>query len=636
MLAHKVIEKYLSDNNVDYFAYERYGVDERNPYHLINIPLDDGTDVLFKISFNYNSTDVYDETKYRLSIYNDLSGRMVKSYSNNNLSANDILRKVMRYKDRFKIIGGDETIKESVAIGICGGDIRSMVGECVKRLLNEDQTSKSISAAIKLIMDKEGRTHEDAEQFVRVNIRNTCPILRTDAASKFILGVTRLYLEHWLWGPEAGTRLNRALKIISSDERINEFDRNLNGLSLPSLLYIVKDEAKKSMNDEMAELNGVKFDRTSNYKVIRIKSFNSARKYSKYTDWCITHDEDMFDYYTADGLNQFYFCLRDDFMDCNKIAGKNCPLDDYGLSMIAVCVDGEGFMASSTCRWNHDNGGSENILSVMDISKLIGRNFYTVFKPNNNWKSRIENIKKVLSSGKYFDPTDIFDEMHYEKCGYTVVLVGNKYNYLSENNELMFDEWFETAEDFEDNGYAKVSTYYGFNLIDKNCNFVFNTWYDHVTNFDGPYNLAIAVKNSKMNYLKKDGTTLSKKWYDVVSNFNSKGVARVFDHGLGWNIINSEGDLVCDQWYDGIKLSISLNLSTVNKNGKFNFIDNDTGKPLFRTWFDEIIRPFSTIYQGYQRARVIYYDANLGEKVTSEIDPNGNVYFENKIIGKIE
>ena len=550
MLAHKLIEKYLSDNNVDYFAYERYSNDERNPYHLINILLNDGTDVLFKISFNYNSTDINDEMRYRLSIYNDLSGRMMKTYSNSNLGYEDILRKVMRYKDRFKIIDGNEIIKESGVIGICNSDIRSMVGECVRRLLTEDQAAKSISAAIKLVMEKNPQTsREEAERFVRVDIRNMCPILRTDAGSKFILGVTRLYLEDWLWKSESYIRLNRALKIILSGNHINEFDRNLNGLSLPSLLYTLKDETRASIDAERNELASTSFDGGSHYTIVKINSFNAARKYAKYTDWCITHDDDMFDSYTNDGYGQFYFCLADGFQNVQKVAGQNAPLDEYGLSMIAVCVDGEGLLSSSTCRWNHDNGGSENVLSVMDISKLIGKNFYSVFKPNNNWKSRINNIKKVLKSGENFDPGDIFDDMGYENYGYTRVTVGYKYNYLSEDNKLMFDEWFDYAEDFIDNGYAKVGTYYGYNLIDEDCNFVFNDWYDGVY-YEYQYPDIFKVeKNGKYAIISNNGVQLT-KWYHFIGGFGQYGVARVSESGVGFNLVRVDGEIALDDWYD--------------------------------------------------------------------------------------
>lgn len=635
MLAHKLIEKYLSDNNVDYFAYERYGVNERNPYHLINISLNDGTDVLFKISFNYNSTDINDEMRYRLSIYNDLSGKTMKTYSNSNLCYEDILRKVMRYKDKFKVIGGNKIIKESGVICICDSDIKSMVSECVMRLLTEDQTAKSISAAINLFMEKNPRTtRERAERFVRIDIRNMCPILRTDAGSKFILGVTRLYLEDWLWKSESCIRLNRALKIILSGNHINEFDRNLNNLSLPSLLYTLKDETRASIDAERNELASTSFDGSSHYTIVKINSFNAARKYGKYTDWCITHDADMFDSYTNYGYCQFYFCLADGFQNVQRVAGKNAPLDEYGLSMIAVCVDGEGLLSSSTCRWNHENGGSENVLSVMDISNLIGKNFYSVFKPNNNWKSRINTIKKVLKSGESFDPGDIFDDIGYENYGYTRVTVGDKRNYLSEDNKLMFDEWFDYAEDFTNNGYAKVGTYYGYNLIDKDCNFVFNDWYDSV--YDYQYKDIFKVeKNGKYAIISSNGVQLT-KWYDFIDAFGQHGVTRVYEKGVGWNIVKIDGKIALDDWYDGINGESYFGIYLAKKGDKYNFIDVNTGKPRFKTWFTHA-NPFR---YGSSRTFVGYFDKNTGEEVETYMDAEGNTYgdsvFSDKIIDKIE
>lgn len=61
--------------------------------------------------------------------------------------------------------------------------------------------------------------------------------------------------------------------------------------------------------------------------------------------------------------------------------GNNCPLDEYGLSMIAVSVRKNGRLASSTTRWNEASQGNKT-LTPQQISNLIGRDFYTVFIPN--------------------------------------------------------------------------------------------------------------------------------------------------------------------------------------------------------------------------------------------------------------
>lgn len=99
----------------------------------------------------------------------------------------------------------------------------------------------------------------------------------------------------------------------------------------------------------------------------------------------------MFDSYTSDGFNQFYFCLKNGFESMKPVQGEGCPLDEYGLSMIAVCVDENGALSTCTCRWNHDNDGNDSIMTTEQISQVIGQNFYNVFKPNTNWKDAINN-----------------------------------------------------------------------------------------------------------------------------------------------------------------------------------------------------------------------------------------------------
>ena len=62
---------------------------------------------------------------------------------------------------------------------------------------------------------------------------------------------------------------------------------------------------------EKQEINRMKFG-VSDYEIVRIDSFNDAKKYYIYTNpnsrWCLTHMENMYSSYTCDGINQIYFC----------------------------------------------------------------------------------------------------------------------------------------------------------------------------------------------------------------------------------------------------------------------------------------------------------------------------------------
>lgn len=100
----------------------------------------------------------------------------------------------------------------------------------------------------------------------------------------------------------------------------------------------------------------------------------------------------MYDSYTAEGDNIFYFCLKDGFENIQPEMGENCPKDEYGLSMIAVSVCPDGSLNTATCRWNHNNGGDDNIFTTEEISQIIGRNFYQTFLPPS--PEDIKEIKK--------------------------------------------------------------------------------------------------------------------------------------------------------------------------------------------------------------------------------------------------
>ena len=102
----------------------------------------------------------------------------------------------------------------------------------------------------------------------------------------------------------------------------------------------------------------------------------------------------MYDTYTKNGLGRFYFCLQDGFEDVPKEETNGCPLDRYGKSMIAVLVGDDGGLWHCTCRWNHDNGGNDNIMTTEQISRFFGVDFYETFKPRSAeevWNKLLDN-----------------------------------------------------------------------------------------------------------------------------------------------------------------------------------------------------------------------------------------------------
>ena len=357
------------------------------------------------------------------------------------------------------IMDEDNAINE----GYCGSKLKYIGQRGIT--LNESQESKSISAAKKLVMQRLNYNEQQADEFIRIKLRNDIPILRTPQGSKFILGATRMFCDGELRTANDISSLNSTLKLVASDAHINEYDRNLNGLSFNDLVQRFAKAMSDNLEAEKAEVGQMAFDTPSDYEIVRIDSFEQAMKYGKYTSWCVTHQKDMFDSYASDGINQFYFCLKNGFENVEAQPSEGCPLDEYGLSMIAVSVNENGMLNTCTCRWNHDNGGDDSIMNTKQISEVIGMNFFEVFKPNGKWDALVTNVKQRLANGEDFD--NVFDECEDFHEGFARVKLNNKYNFINKNGEFLSEQWFDACEHFY-KGFARVKFNRRWYRINKN------------------------------------------------------------------------------------------------------------------------------------------------------------------------
>ena len=411
-------------------------------------------------------------------------------------------------------------------------------------LLTESQESESQKSAIKLVMDRFGWDKERANHFVRIDLRNDITALRDKQIGKFTLGVTRMYVNRELGDANAISNLNATLKLLSA--HLNEYDRNLNGLSADELISKFKKVRENNVEREKREISKMKFG-VSEYEIVKIDSFNDAKKYYKYTNpnsrWCLTHMDDQYDNYTCDGINQIYFCLRKGFENVKPIVGENAPLDDYGLSMLSVIVNENGELAYCTCRWNHDNEGNDSVMDAVKISEVVNVNFYEVFKPNTKWKDMIDNVKSRLANGESLE--NVFDSVSYFEDGCAIVELNKKYNLINKNGEFLADKWFDYIDDFED-GCARVELNKRYNLINKNGEYLLDKWFDYIDVFYDGY--ARVNLNGKRNFINIDGEILSDEWFDAVYNFDD-GYARVKLNGE-YNFINKNGEYLLDKWFN--------------------------------------------------------------------------------------
>lgn len=262
------------------------------------------------------------------------------------------------------------------------------------RMIYENAEGKNINKAEKFIKQNHPeiigtRLQNGTTMTPRIftqEIRNLMPNVR-GADCKFLLGVSRIYFED-LAKDQAGfqqksAQLNKILKLATSDAHVNEYDNNLNGLSLDELNSRFGSAVQQNLQNDMDAIASSEYTRNEEYDIVPIPDYETAMRYGQYTSWCVTHYENMYDNYTNGGMGLFYFCLRKGFEQTPMVRGEGCPMDDYGKSMIAISVNDDGSLNTCTCRWNHDNGGNDSMMNTKEISDFFGVNFYETFKPRD-------------------------------------------------------------------------------------------------------------------------------------------------------------------------------------------------------------------------------------------------------------
>ena len=184
--------------------------------------------------------------------------------------------------------------------------------------------------------------------------------------------------------------LDKTLKYVALEPYVNEYNEDLNGLTYDELIRRFKPIKIAYLTQLKKELSEKKYTkRNPKYTIIPIKTFNEAKHFAKYTDWCVTTKENMFDHYTDDNKGMFYFCLTDDFKNIEEPENPSTIYDKYGLSMIAVSVDRDGNPNTITTRYNHKHGSTDTAsITPQQISDLLGGSFFDLFPNTNNQKTK--------------------------------------------------------------------------------------------------------------------------------------------------------------------------------------------------------------------------------------------------------
>ena len=231
-------------------------------------------------------------------------------------------------------------------------------------------------------------------EYIKHTVKQLMPLSTSEKIkAKFFLGSTRILGEIIFLQRDNQnfmdnvSEFNKILSVITYDDtHVKEYDNNLNGKTLGELKELFRQEIKSVSDKRKAALKAKTYTKNNRYTIIPCEKWEDLFPYGEpLTTWCVAQrtGKNAYDSYTNGGRGKFYVCLRDDYKTVEKTVGPNAPLDDYGLSMIAINVREDGELNTCNVRWNHEHGGSDNVMTVEEISDLLGMNFYEVFKPRD-------------------------------------------------------------------------------------------------------------------------------------------------------------------------------------------------------------------------------------------------------------
>ena len=248
-------------------------------------------------------------------------------------------------------------------------------------------------------------------QFFRLYFLNFFGLSHGKGASEYTIGIARIAIEQLdMFNDDANhgklSKLKQLVTFIANEpDKIPEkFDGDLNGLNYRKLEEIVYPYYKEFIESNKKDMENI--EEKSDYEIVPISSFKQSSQYGDYTDWCVTQQQQYFNSYTTRG-ERFYFCLKEGFEDVPRKEGENCPLDEYGLSMISVLVDRDGEPVHITTRWNHAFNGEDNpkLRTAKQVQEVVGVNFYETFKPFTE-----EELDNLRANGDYEED----EETRYE------------------------------------------------------------------------------------------------------------------------------------------------------------------------------------------------------------------------------
>ena len=339
-------------------------------------------------------------------------------------------------------------------------------------------------------------------------------------------------------------KINQYLLVIAPKAKEQGYNQDLNGMSLQEFFDAFKGDVEQ--NNEDTHQSTSKYgsgDGTYNgYDIVPISTFEDAKEYNKYTNWCVTESVSAFNQYTDYGLGMFYFILKEGYENVERIEGENVPLDEYGLSMIAVSFDEKGDIKTITCRWNHGNGGSDHVMSPEQLSKLIGADIYSIFNPEDNSEeakfANLKVLKNISEKGILFCQdtaknelcvcdTNMTKRINYKRKKY--VVFNSNFNsdvqltVLDRNGDIIrsIDSSFAMYDEFDNVLIVSSDKCDGFVMDTNSLDIILdNVWIGYLF-----YNTYVVFNNNKkVNCVSlTKGKMLFDEWIDNIGTLNPIG-----------------------------------------------------------------------------------------------------------------
>lgn len=277
--------------------------------------------------------------------------------------------------------------------------------------------------------------------YLRLNLYSQFGIGRKSNLVFFIPGISRIACDdlHFysfdesVKGGEIIT-FGRLLKLFNYKKDLMftdvNLDSNFNGMSYSELMNVFGEKLKiyrENMKQELSEHAKV-ITTDTNYKIFEIpdkiinqygvgglvpteKGVEILKHFGKYCNWCICDNMYGIQEYTQYLSNggRMYICAKKGYETIEKIQGENCPLDEYGLSLICVIVGGDGLPDIITTRWNHDFGGEnhENLWEAIQLQKVLNLDFSKIFTPRSKDELRQLHLHESRQINEETKPDDV-------------------------------------------------------------------------------------------------------------------------------------------------------------------------------------------------------------------------------------